>query len=206
MSLNSCKNNKISLLIPANNVDNIDKLNSKSGYYNDFCYTATSDSGTDIALKNRRNEYPSKAICQDGCDFVDYNYNTKKAKCSCHPKESSPSLKDMKIDKKKLLNNFKSIKNFANFKILKCMKVLFCRMGILKNFGFYLFVAIILFHTIVLILFYKKKFDLLKNKIKLIIWAINYKKSKKARTVATIIVVLLVVAMVLVPILSSIIR
>ena len=102
LNLDSCKNNKISLFIPVDNVDNIDKLNSKSGYYNDYCYTATSDSGTDISLEERKNEYPSNAVCQDGCDFVNYDYNTKKAKCSCDAKESPDSFADMKIDKKKL--------------------------------------------------------------------------------------------------------
>ena len=103
LNLNICQNNKISILIPVDNVDNIDKLNTKSGYYNDFCYTATSDSGTDISLKDRKNEYPSKAVCQDDCDFVGYNDVTKKAKCSCIAKKSSSSFADMKIDKKKII-------------------------------------------------------------------------------------------------------
>ena len=32
LSLNTCLNNKVTLLIQVYNVDNIDKLNSKSGY------------------------------------------------------------------------------------------------------------------------------------------------------------------------------
>ena len=100
LSLDSCQNNKISLLIPVNNSDNIDKLNSKSRYYNDFCYIATSDKGTDITLEDRKNEYPSKAVCQDECDFNEYNYTLQKAICSCKANESSLSFKDMKIDKK----------------------------------------------------------------------------------------------------------
>ena len=59
LNLSSCKNNKISLSIPVDNIGNIDKLNSSSGYYNDICYTATSDSGTDISLIDRKNEFPS---------------------------------------------------------------------------------------------------------------------------------------------------
>ena len=35
LNLNSCQNNKISLSIPVNDIDNLDKLNSKSRYY--FC-------------------------------------------------------------------------------------------------------------------------------------------------------------------------
>jgi len=179
LSLGACKDNKITLLIPINNMDNVDKLISKSGYYNDFCYTATSDSGTDITLKDRQKEYPSNAVCQDGCEFSDYDYNTKKAKYFCEVKESALFFKDMKIDKKKLLDNFKNIKNIANLNILKCFRVLFSKKGISENVGSYILIAIILFHTIILFLFFIKKFDLLINKIKKIIFTLIIIKSKK---------------------------
>ena len=178
LSLNACQNTKISLLIPIN-VDNIDKLNSSSGYYNDLCYTATSDSGTDISLEDRKNEYPSKAPCQDGCDFSYYNDTLKKAKCACKAKESSSSFEDMKIDKNKLLENFKNLKNIVNVKLLKCLKVLFNKKGLIKNVGFYIFSTIFIFHIIILILFYQKRLNLLIDKIKCIIFAIKILKSKK---------------------------
>ena len=180
LSLDSCKNSKISLLIPVSKVDNIDKLNSSSGYYTDFCYVSSSDNGTDITLNDRKNEYTSKAVCQDDCDFVSYNYTTKKAKCSCKAKKSSSSFADMKIDKNKLLDNFKNLKNIANFKLLKCVKVLFSKIGISKNVGFYIFIFFIIFHTIVLILFYNKKLDTLIKKIKYLTFAIKYFNLKKA--------------------------
>ena len=178
LDLDVCKNNKITLSIPINNVDNIDKLNSSSGYYNNFCYTATSDSGTDIILKDRRDEYPSKTVCQDDCDFVDYNYTIKKAKCKCKAKESSSSFTDMIIDKKKLLDNFKNIKNIANIKILKCVHVLFSKIGISNNIGFLILISILIFHKIIIILFYLKKFDLLIYKIKQLIFVVKYLKPK----------------------------
>ena len=152
LNLTSCKNNKISLFIPVDNVGNLDKLNSKSGYYNDVCYTATSDNGTDITLEDRKNEYSSKTVCQDDCDFVNYNYTSKKAKCSCIPKQSSSSFADMKIDINRLLDNFKNIKNIANLNLLKCVKVLFSKIGILENVGFYIFNVFIIFHTTTLII------------------------------------------------------
>ena len=161
LNLDSCKNSKISLLIPVNKVDNIDKLNSSSGYYNDVCYVASSDNGTDITLNDRKNEYASKAVCQDGCDFTDYNYTIKKAICSCDAKESSLSFADMKIDKNKLLDNFKNLKNIVNVKLLKCLKVLFNKKGLIKNVGFYIFSTIFIFHIIILILFYQKRLNLL---------------------------------------------
>ena len=72
----------------------------------------------------------------------------------------------MKIDKKKLLDNFKNIKNISNLNILKCFRVLFSKKGISENVGSYILIAIILFHTIILFVFFIKKFDLLINKNK----------------------------------------
>ena len=57
LDINSCQNKKISLLIPVNGVDNLDKLNTKSDYYNNFCYITISDSGTDNC--SRRYQLPS---------------------------------------------------------------------------------------------------------------------------------------------------
>ena len=159
-------------------------MNSKSGYYNDFCYTTTSENGTDITLKDRKSEYTSIAVCQDDCSFISYNYTIKKAICSCDAKESSSSFAAMKIDKKKLLDNFKNIKNIANVNILKCFKVLFSKKGISKNVGFYIFIPFILFHTATLFVFYLKKLDLPMNKIRHLIFVIknlNLKKVEKKK-------------------------
>ena len=56
--------------------DNIDIYNPKSGYYNDLCYFYKTDFGTDICLKDRREEFINKnlAICEEICEFKDYNY------------------------------------------------------------------------------------------------------------------------------------
>ena len=65
--------------------DNVDKYNSSSGYYNDFCYPTTSNYGTDICLKDRRKEFIDNnlTLCEENCDFIDYDYIYKRAKCSC---------------------------------------------------------------------------------------------------------------------------
>ena len=51
LNLTVCENSKISISIPIVINENIDKYNSSSGYYNDICYTTTSDDGSDILLK-----------------------------------------------------------------------------------------------------------------------------------------------------------
>ena len=101
LNLTICKNSKISLSVPIAISESLDKLNSGGGYYNDICYIVTSDSGTDISLKDRKKEFieDNKKVCQDDCDFSEYDYKTQKAKCSCKVKaSSSSSLVDMKIN------------------------------------------------------------------------------------------------------------
>ena len=173
LNLIACKNDKIYTSVYAKISENLDKLNSNSGYYNDICYTATSESGTDISNKDRKNEYPNIAVCQDDCDFVDYNYNTEKAICSCKIQESSESFKDININKQKLLDNFKNIKNITNFNLLICIEVLFCKLGIKTNVGFFIFISIILLRIVILFVFYLNQSKRLKNKINDLIFAIK---------------------------------
>ena len=180
LDINSCKNNKINILIPVANVDNIDKLNSSSGYYNDFCYTATSDNGTDLILKDRKNEFinKNKTICQEDCAFSNYNYTSQKANCSCDIKESPSLFEDMGINKTKLYENLKDITNIINLKILKCYKKLFNdKNSIIKNIGFYITIFIILFHIVSFFIFFIQQIKEIKRIINKIISALkNLKK------------------------------
>ena len=106
LNLTICKDTKVSINIPIEISGNIDKFNTSSGYYNDICYVATSEDGTDISLKDRKNEYieGDNLICQEGCILTTYDSNTKKAKCECNAKQSSSSYADMTINKNKLID------------------------------------------------------------------------------------------------------
>ena len=144
----------------------MDIFNSSSKYYNDICYTTTSEDGTDILLKDRQKEFidKDKIICQEDCDFSEYNYDSLEAKCSCQVKESSKSFVDMNINKNKLLENFKNIKNFLNFNFLVCYKKLFNKNGIINNIGCYIILAIIIFHIISIFILSGIQFSSLKKK------------------------------------------
>ena len=69
LDLSYCSNIKIDISIPIIINESLEKLNSSSDYYNDLCYTATSDSGTDITLNDRKNEFidNNKTLCQEKC-------------------------------------------------------------------------------------------------------------------------------------------
>ena len=177
LDLSICKDIKIDMSIPIEIKESLDKLNKSSGYFNDLCYTATSNKGTDITIKDRKIDFVenNKTVCQEECEFSDYNYYTKKAKCSCKVKSTSFFLDDININKTKLYQGFIDIKNLANINLLKCYAQLFCKKGILKNIGFYTIMPIIIFHFISIIMFYKSQIKIINDKINDIAFAIkNY--------------------------------
>jgi len=173
LNLTACENSKISILIPIELTESLDILNSSSDYYNDICYTTTSQDGTDITLNDRKKDFidNNKTVCQDDCEFSNYDNKNMKAECSCKVKESHSSIADMKINKAKLFENFIDIKNILNFNFLVCYKNLFDIKGIINNIGSYIILAIILFHIITIIIFSLNQFRSLKEKIKDIVFA-----------------------------------
>ena len=81
LNLSICENIKIELFIPVNITEDIDIHNPNSSYYNDICTKATSESGTDIIIEDRRNEFIDKnmSLCEENCTFTEYDYNNKKS-------------------------------------------------------------------------------------------------------------------------------
>ena len=183
LNLTICEKAKISINIPIELNGNIDKYNTSSGYFNDICYTITSDDGTDISLKDRKKEYieGDNIICQDDCEFSAYDSQTKKAKCECFAKESNLSFADMTINKMKLFDNLKDIRNLMNLKILICYKKLLLSFSeIINNIGCIIIIGIIVFHLISVFVFYLIQLNKTKKIIKSITFKIkNIKIMKK---------------------------
>ena len=151
LNLNSCKDTKINISFPVNISNNeIDQYNLSSDLYNDLCYTLTNENNIDKPLKERRKEIidNNKFICQEGCVFSEYDINEKRATCSCFTKIELPILSEIKIDKKKLLSNFKNIKNIANFKMLNCIYLMFNKKNIFFNSSNYIFIFLFIFGII----------------------------------------------------------
>ena len=171
-----CHDTKISISLPIEINENIDEFNTASGYYNDICYTATSDSGTDILLKDRQKEFIdfNKTICQDDCDFSDYNYRIKKVNCSCQFKESSSSFEFININVTKLLKNFRNIKSFTNINFIICYENLKSPKNIFSNVGSYIQILFLIFHIISIFIFYLKQLNLISSQINDIIYAIEH--------------------------------
>jgi len=175
MNISICENIKIDILIPITINEDINKLNSSSDYYNSICYPTTSIYGTDLTLDNRRKEFleKNKTVCQDNCIFSEYDFNTKKANCSCDVQKSSNVFNEININKTLLIKNFMDIKKIGNFNILGCYRENLNKKGIMKNIGFYVLLLIEIIHLICAIIFYCQELKILDNIINDINFAIN---------------------------------
>ena len=178
LNLSKCGNNQISLAIPIEITESLDKINSTSDYFTDICYTAKSDSGTDILLNDRKKEFvEKKTVCQDDCNFLNYKDDIHIVNCSCNAKNASSMVEDMNINKTKLYGNFEETKNnidASNLGITSC-NVFSNKENIESNTGFYLLLIIITIFIIIFIIFCIKGYNLLERQIDEII----YKKFKK---------------------------
>ena len=80
LNLTFCKDIKIDILIPKDiPLNEIDKYNKSSGYYNDICYTLI-NSQIDETIKDRINDYKKNnmSICEEDCEFTEYNIKQRK--------------------------------------------------------------------------------------------------------------------------------
>ena len=183
LSLNVCQNSKVDLSIPISlDTNNLDKYNSSSGFYNDICYTYTSDKGTDLSLDDRKKEFIEKnlTVCEENCEFSGYNSETQKAICSCQIKIKLPLMQEISLDRKKLYDSFTNLKNILNLKVMKCYDVFLSKKGLTNNIGFYIVLPIIIFHIATIFIFYKKDYNIIIYKIKELLYVKkNYKKIEK---------------------------
>ena len=182
LNLSICSDINLNRTIYANIKGNIDRYNRNSPYYKDICYLSDSENGVDITLKDKKEDFINNnlGICEDECKLISYNYETKKAVCSCGIKTEIPLLKNIKLDKETLLNSFTDINNIANIQMLKCYKVVFKKNNIIKNIGCYIYIGLIILNLACLLYFIikdYKSFSSIIYKLK-IYFLYNTKKNK----------------------------
>ena len=125
LDLSECKDTNIDISIPVKLDKELYKHNASDEYYNNKCLVTTSNSGTDICLKDRRNEFieHNLTLCENNFILIDYNYTTYRTKCNCKLKVKLSIINDIKFDKNKLLKSFTDVKGFfTNIDVVKCYK------------------------------------------------------------------------------------
>ena len=187
LDLSICEGIKIDLLIPVSiNEDELYKYYLKSEYYNSICFPYTSENGTDIPLKDRQKEFidNNMTICEENCDFDEYNKRTKKAACKCDIKNFTESFFDINFDMQVFYKYCTNFTKLVNLDVMKCYKILFTKNGMLNNYGSFLILPIILFHIISYVIFNLRDLKLIRNKLreianfKKIFDSLNQKKNK----------------------------
>ena len=183
MDLNYCRASNISIKIdiPVLIKENkLFKYEQNSAYYEDICYTYTTENNTDIALYDRYIEFNKKnlSLCPSNCLYNKYDNISKKVTCICEIQNNIFLYFD---NQDYSIHKFMNIKkNIINFGILQCYKLLFSKEGLLKNFGNYIISLIITIYLIAAIFIYKKGYNILCYQINnlLNVKVLEYKKKK----------------------------
>ena len=175
LNLTYCKNEKIEISTKVKINDSLDKYNPKSNYYNDFCTKAKSESGTDITLKDRRNEFVDNnmSLCEENCDLIEYNPDKEKVKCSCNIKLNIPDDFDIKFNKKDFFKSFIDVKNIINLNVMKCYKTVLKLNSLINNYGFFILCSIIILYFTNLFIFIAVSFRKIKKKIHKIVFELK---------------------------------
>ena len=121
LNLNYCQGIKIDISYPVNvNENELFKYNQSSEYYSDICWTYTTQSRTDISIKDRQEEFINNmSLCEEDCDYNYYDKDTKKVLCQCFIKINIPIISEIKVDKEKLKKKFVEINNIINLNVMK---------------------------------------------------------------------------------------
>ena len=178
LDISICEGLDISIEVPINiTIDNIDKYDRNSGYYNDICYTYTNENGTDVTLEDRQEEFKTnnRSVCDEGCKLVGVTDNNERAECSCDLVFNIPFASQISVDKDKLYK-FMNIKNIANFKVMVCINLFFSAKGIKENIGFYCLLLTLIVYFVCLYYFYSKEYKQIKIIVNEIVFAKKHEK------------------------------
>ena len=184
LNLTYCNNSLVKLNIPVSiNEDALYKYNPNDDYYNDECYTYTTENGTDIIIIDRQNEFKDNklSLCENNCTYNGYNKGTKKALCECETKLKIDSIEDIINDDNILLNDFKGKNNTLNINTIKCINTLFSKNGLLKNIGSYLLLATIALFSINAVIFGKCGYQIIDQEIREILSSKNVFKGRSKK-------------------------
>ena len=184
LDLSYC-NNSIILKVPASVDENKLFINDpNSDFYNDNCFSYTTENGTDIIISDRKQEFIDNnlSLCEINCSYITYDLDNKQSSCFCYIKNNIELISEMVKNPNKLSNNI-SVENndtsSLNIKTMKCTKELFSKDGLKNNISSYILLIFIFFFLLSIILFMKCGYRLLEEDIEQILNKIKIKYKVK---------------------------
>ena len=177
LDLKYCEDILIKLNIPVTiDEDNLFKYDPNSEYYNDNCFSYTTENGTDIILNDRKQEFVDNnlSLCENNCNYTGYIKEDKQSSCNCVIKNKMDLISEIIENPNKLSNNFASDESSSssgssNIVSIKCTKALFSKKGLKNNISSYILLIFIGQFLLSIILFMKCGYPLLVNNINEII-------------------------------------
>ena len=142
----------------------IDILNSSHPFFNDICFSYSTDEGSDMVLKDRINDiFQNFSVCDSGCEYESVNTEQMTVECSCSVSnniDSEDEGDDANVNVKSiLLNLFED----STFGVVKCINLVFNVSNKSNNIGFWLFTLIIIAHIPLYIKFFDKGISPIKE-------------------------------------------
>ena len=178
LNLSLCNNTRFRVGISVNiDEENLFKYDKNSSYYNDICFTYTSENGTDVILNDRKREFiqNNMSLCKRNCDYKGYDKDSKNAQCDCeivaeNNNSDTDTVSDSENDDdENFFNNFINITSITNIEVLNCYKNIFTKDGLIKNYGSYIILFIALIYIISLLYFIIKGYRNFIEKMNIII-------------------------------------
>ena len=176
LDLKYCEEILIKLNIPVTiDEDNLFKYDPNSEFYNDNCFSYTTENGTDIILNDRKQEFIDNnlSLCENNCNYTGYIKEDKQSSCNCVIKNKMDLISEIIENPNKLSNNFaideSSSSGSSNIVSIKCTKALFSKEGLKNNISSYILLIFIGQFLLSIILFMKCGYPLLVNDINEII-------------------------------------
>ena len=136
--------------------EGINIFDMSSPFYNDVCFKYNSKK--DIALKDRILEYfPNITLCESGCDFIGINTTTITAICECFYSEEKreENLKDKVLDQAQI-GFIQDIITKSNIYVLKCVKLIFKKEYIIKCYGVFIILFLIIIEIICTVIYFAR--------------------------------------------------
>ena len=138
------------------NENNLYKYDPSNNYYNDICFSSTTEDNTDIILLDRKKEFNNNnlSLCESNCIYKGYNSQTKSSSCDCDIKTELSFFSEIINNKFEIIEKFNEIN--SNINVIRCYYTLFNMNGLIYNIGSY-FILIIIFIEFILMIFFKAK-------------------------------------------------
>ena len=163
LDLSICKENEINIYSPVDldeytfnlikslKEQGYDLFNSSDEFFNDICSSYISINNTDIILADRKNDYyiSNISLCEESCEYKDFNVETLKVKCQCNIKTEVNSK--VNFVQNKVNDDFYKDEKFSYLKIIYCYKNILNIMKLKQNYGSFIMIFIILIYIIEMI-------------------------------------------------------